>query len=202
MATNKNISTNKNITDELNNLLIEPDIKVDDVLLKKNDTFKLFNHEIDKTSTLFNIIGIVLWFTLFYLLDLYKYLFTNKYITLVFIMFIVFCVYNAVSSSIYTSDITSEQNKLYNIEQTSIIILGTLVFFVIAAGTNWINWNNKKLISHLLCISIILSIIQNINLSTSNNAVQLRSTRKLKEVLFNITLGIVLLAVVFIASDK
>ena len=89
------------------------------------------------------------------------------------------------SSATFAGSITLEQSRLVTIDQLNSVLIGSILIFIFTMGVSKFH---DKSADKLAAATIILALLNSMNVSVKKDGASIRTVRKIKRVYFNITL--------------
>ena len=163
-------------------------IIVDNVELHKEKVTRLFGQDIDLKSFYISLFAILLAFLVWYQTGLLYMGIADSILIGIFIFLISNFIIQIFTSSKFAGSITLEQSKLVLTEQINAMLLGSLLVFVFIVSTA--KGQATKSIKDISRITLMLILLNSMNLSVKKEGGEIRTLRKLKETVLNISIAL------------
>ena len=156
----------------------------DNVEFHKESEIQIFGKNIDLKSLYISTIGILFMSLVWYFSGLFKLALDDYIILGLSLILISNFVTQVFTSSTFSGSVTLEQAKLNTTDQLNSVMIGSILVFVVISVYKGKFADHTKIIA---TITLILSILNSMNFSVSKEGSSIRTLRKLKEAVLNVT---------------
>lgn len=173
-------------------------IIIDNVELHREDIFRLFGKDIDLKSFYISILAILSTILIWSYTGLLKLAISDVFVLSLFALLIVNFIVQIFTSSLFAESLTLAHSRLVSTEQINSMLIGSLLVFIfIIYNTN----KNTDMIQLLISVTLLIALINSMNLSVKKEGASIRTVRKIKEVYLNIAI-ILFASLVYISLKK
>ena len=153
-----------------------------------SNTFNLLGKQFDLISVIIYSIGIIILTILYYILGLFTVNF-NRVTCFIYICTLIYLIFNIFTSPTETSTVNSENAKLEHIDNSILVLCGTVSLFYIILLASKI----KNPDINILLVSLILSLMGCLYPTTPKSAMWFRVLRKTDEVFYTLSISFFIL---------
>jgi hypothetical protein len=156
---------------------------VDRIELHEENSIRLFGTRIDLKTLYVSLLAIIIASSLWYHTTLLKIGVKVNFILILFVTLILNFVLQIFTSSTFAGSISLEQSRLISGEQMNSMLLGSLLVFIFIMKNR-----EEKDLRYILMVILIISILNSLIVSVKKTGSSIRTIRKIKQAIFNITL--------------
>lgn len=165
------------------------------------EVYNLFGTKVDRESTIIFIFAIICWCLIWRYSSLKAISGKANIMYFVFFSVIVFFIVTIFTSDVRAADYVTEEMRLGTVEQTISVVsamLFALVLFSgnILSGTD-ASMQTKNDVLEVMLVALIPALIGLLYVSVTKDGTKIRILRKAKQSLNNITIGLMLSAIVY-----